>query len=115
MTLLQRAEEIQLTSGDLSDGDPAPDVFDKITAELVQIQRWKSSGIRAQLLDNKFLYVRQHRNGREIKYWINLLFANPVSKREIHWDGGGGSLQFRYLPLRPFCIWRKIVSPRSPN
>ena len=84
MTLLQRAEEIQLTSGDLSDGDPAPDVFDKITAELVQIQRWKSSGIRAQLLDNKFLYVRQHRNGREIKYWINLLFANPVSKREIH-------------------------------
>jgi len=84
MTLLQRAEEIQLSSGDLSDGDLAPDVFDKVTAQLVQIQRWKSSGIRAQLLDNKFLYVRRHRNGREIKYWINLLFANPISKRELH-------------------------------
>ena len=84
MTLLQRAEEIQLTSGDLSDDEPTPDIFNKVTAQLVQIQRWKSSGIRAQLLDNKFLYVRRHRNGREIKYWINLLFANPVSKREIH-------------------------------
>jgi len=83
MTLLQRAEKIQLTSGELSDDEPAPDVFDKVTAQLVQVQRWKGSAIRAQLLDNKFLYVRKHRNGREIKYWFNLLFANPVSKREF--------------------------------
>lgn len=91
MTSIQQAEAVLLESGDVSIDEPSQDTFNKVTAELVQVQKWKHSGLRTQILDGKFLRVRKFQYGREIEYWINLLFLQPVSRRQICIDWRWGA------------------------
>jgi hypothetical protein len=94
MSLEQHAEEILLESNEDLVSEPTEDTFDRVTAHLVQVQKWKRHNLGTQILDNKFLFVKQYLNGRIHQYWANLLFANPVPEREhyIDWRWGVAAL-----------------------
>lgn len=96
MTLEQQAEEILLESDETLATKPSEDTFNKVSAQLVQIQKWKRCSLGAQILDDKFLFVKSYQRGRSAKYWYNLMFADPVPKRHqsIDWRWGLASLVF---------------------
>jgi hypothetical protein len=86
MSLDQHAEEILLESNDELISEPSEETLKQITAHLVQIQKWKRHNLGTQILDKRFLFVKQYVNGRITEYWVNLLFADPVPKREFYTD-----------------------------
>ena len=94
MNLENNAEQILLESDDDLIAGPTEESFSKVSAHLVQIQKWKHHSLGTQILDNKFLFVKRFQNGKNIKYWANLLFADPIPKRERHidWRWGLGAL-----------------------
>ncbi|MGD8940641.1 MAG: hypothetical protein PVJ72_14740 [Gammaproteobacteria bacterium] len=94
MSLDQQAEEILLESNEDLVSEPSEETFNKVTAQLVQIQKWKRQSVGTQILDNKFLFVKRYQHGRSTSYWVNLLFANPVPQRvkRIDWRWGIAAL-----------------------
>jgi hypothetical protein len=86
MSLDQHAEQILLESNEDLISEPSEDTFNQVTAQLVQVHKWKRHNLGTQILDNKFLFVKQYQNGRSKQYWANLLFANPVPQHERHVD-----------------------------
>lgn len=87
---LEPAEQISLESDYDEIRQPSAETFEKVTHQLIQVQKWRRISIAAQILDNKFLFVQQYRNNRKVKYWVNLLFVNPVPRREKHIDSRWG-------------------------
>ncbi|WP_455209698.1 hypothetical protein [Kaarinaea lacus] len=94
MSVEQQAEEILLESNEDWGSEPSEDTYKKVTAQLVQIQKWKRQSVGTQILDNKFLFVKKFQRGRSTSYWVNLLFANPVPQRikRLDWRWGLASL-----------------------
>jgi hypothetical protein len=89
-----QAEEILLESNENLVREPSEESFARVTAQLVQIQKWKRQSVGTQILDNKYLFVKKYRRGRSTSYWVNLLFANPVPQRiqRIDWRWGLAAL-----------------------
>jgi len=91
---VQPAEEILLESNEDWLSEPSEETYNKVTAHLVQIQKWKRQSVGTQILDNRFLFVKKYQNGRNISYWVNLLLTNPVPQRvrQINWRWGLAAL-----------------------
>lgn len=96
MSIEQHAEEILLESEEVPTDKPNEESFSKVTAQLIQIQKWKRRGVATQILENKFLFAKTFRNRSSKTYWINLLFVDPAPKRDKHldWRWGIGALIF---------------------
>lgn len=86
MGLNQHAEEILLESNDEFVSEPSEETLNQVTAHLVQLQKSKHHNLGTQILDTRFLFVKQYVKGRIIEYYVNLLFADPKPQRELYID-----------------------------
>jgi len=84
---IQHAETILLESSEELASEPSEESFSKVTAQLLQVQKWKHFGLASRILENRFLFVKKHQNGKTQTYWVNLLFVNPQPKRERKING----------------------------
>jgi hypothetical protein len=86
----QQAEQITLSSSEAVQGQPTEASFQNVTLQLAQINKWKRQGLSAQVLEDKFVFIKKYHNGKTKQYWLNLLFLNPQPefKRIIDWRWG---------------------------
>jgi hypothetical protein len=92
----QHAEEILLESDDDLVTAPTEESFAKVVAQLVQAQKWKNISLGTRILDKRFLFVKNFKNGKTNTYWANLLYLDPQPQqnRKINWRWGISTLIF---------------------
>lgn len=102
---LEPAEQISLESDYDEIRKPSEETFEKVTHQIIQVQKWKRVSVAAQILDNKFLFVQKYSNNRKVKYWVNLLFINPIPVRKKNID-----LRWGLSALIMACICAALVT-----
>ena len=90
MSIEQPTEEILLESEDDVSLGPSEESFARVTAQLLQVQKWKRVGLGTRILDNRFLFVKQYHNRKTATYWVDLLFMDPQPQRDrfVDWRWG---------------------------
>jgi hypothetical protein len=95
----QPSEDILLhASGTFPDEaqEPTEESFKKVTQEISQTQKWRHRSLAAQILEDRFISVKQFRNRKRKDYWLNLFYINPQPKKtiDIAWKWGIAGLVF---------------------
>lgn len=106
MSIQQHAEEILLESDFEPAPEPTEEDFSKVSAHLVQVQKWKHFSQGSRILDNRFLFVKKFQSQKTSAYWVNLLFVDPQPQRErrINWRWGLAALIFLALTVSLWVV-----------
>ena len=77
------SEQIMLSSDEVEEEVPVEETFQKVTLEFIQVNKFKARQKVIRIYDDKFLGIIEQRGKKQLNYWLDMRYLNPMVRKSI--------------------------------